>query len=116
MSTFARLVSGAAVDVVVTPPTLAERFNAEWLAQHTFYAAPDGTLPGRPGTLNGGGTVDWGANPTPPPPPGPTQKEKESAGQESSRGITRARAAALNKQGKYAEATALLLSMINTGE
>lgn len=110
MSTLSRLVDGMAVDVVTTPPALDQRFNPQWLASHTFYAAPDGTLPGRPGTLNGS-VVDWGPNPTPPSPPGPTQTQKETAGKESMRGIVRARADTLIKQGKYAEATALLLSI-----
>lgn len=63
MTTYARIVGGFAVDVVTTPPALSEQFNAEWLAKQTFYPAPDGTLHGRTGVVNGDGSVTWGANP-----------------------------------------------------
>lgn len=66
MTTYARIVEGRAVDVVVTPPLLEERFHPDWLAQQSFIVVPDGTENGAKD--NGDGTF---TNPPPPPPPGP---------------------------------------------
>lgn len=74
MTTVARIVDGYAVDVCVTPPALSERFASAWLAQQTFYNAPDGTNNGRPGTVNPDGSVTWGANPSSPPAPAPVPR------------------------------------------
>lgn len=65
MTTYTRVVDGRAVDVVVTPPELAERFHPDWLARQTFYVAPDDTANGRYATVNQDGSVAWGDNPPP---------------------------------------------------
>lgn len=46
MTTYARIVDDRAVDVVVSPPSLEERFNAEWLSRQVFVVVPDGTVSG----------------------------------------------------------------------
>ena len=64
MSTYARIVDGFAVDIVVEPPLLAERFNPDWMAAQTFIVVPDGTIHGA--SDNGDGTF---TNPPPATPP-----------------------------------------------
>lgn len=104
MSTYARIVSGYAVDVVVTPPLLNERFNAEWLAHQTFIVVPDGTQNGAKD--NGDGSYT-----------NPAVISSNSHAVKVAIGLTdfeasiRARAAQLFKQGKYAEGTALLATI-----
>lgn len=66
MTTYARIVDGHAVDIVVTPPELNERFHPEWLARQNFVVVPDGTEHGA--TDNNDGTF---TNPPAPPPPAP---------------------------------------------
>ncbi len=105
MTTYARIVDGLAIDVVVTPPTLAERFNPEWLAKQTFYIAPDGTLSGRPATVNPDDSVTWGANPEPAAPK--TTPEIPINHSEQHRALVLGRARELDKKGKYNEANAL---------
>lgn len=54
MTTYARVINGVTADVVISPPTLQERFNAEWLSRQIFVVVPDGTKDG--GKDNGDGT------------------------------------------------------------
>lgn len=63
MTTYARIVSGLAVDVRVhaTATELEACFTAAWLAAHPFTVVPDGTIHGAKD--NGNGTF---SNPTPP--------------------------------------------------
>jgi hypothetical protein len=53
MSTYARIKDGFAVDVIVTPPELVDRFHPEWLSRHTFIIVPDGTKHGAKDNGNG---------------------------------------------------------------
>lgn len=68
MTTYARIVNGIVLDVVITPPALAERFAPDWLAAQTFVVVPDGTEHGA--ISNGDGTY---TNPPVVPPPTPPQ-------------------------------------------
>lgn len=66
MTTYAHIIDGFAVDVVVTPPELKDRYHPDWLARNPFNVVPDTDIHGellRSGAIyNGDGTF---INPVP---------------------------------------------------
>ncbi len=107
MSTFARIVNGVALDVAVTPPTLASRFHPDWLAANPFTAVPDNDTNGHP-LQSGAVTLDGGVSFTNPAVPAlPVGVNTAFGSAEYKAAITR-QAIALAKKGSPDKALLLL--------